>query len=167
MFRRFKENLESRQFQALLENVHGWRETCDQVTSICGQVLHDETVFQGDIGVALDKADRLLFQVRNFTSEARRLLRRRQQPDLAARLNQASNRIFELRNETTRFLIRCQGPGPLSGARPDEATRRGYYDRALQEIGFKARQLHAEVEGELSSIGNALQSWIVQTENKS
>jgi hypothetical protein len=155
--------MERRQSLAVLENVQGWRETCDQVTGICGQVLYDESVLQGDIGVALDRADRLLFQVRNYTSEARRLLRRRE-PDLAARLNQASNRVFELRNATTRFLIRCQGPGPLSGDRSDDATRRGYYDRALQEIGFNARQLHGEVEGELTAIGRALSSLIAQIE---
>jgi hypothetical protein len=159
MFSRFKAAIQRRQAQSYLENVHGWYQICDQVTGICGQVLHDESVRQRDIGVPLDKTDRMLFALRNYNSEARRLLHR-QDPALARRLDETSSQVFNLRNETARFLIRLQGPGSLLGGQSDDSTSLGYYNRALQDVGFNARRLHSELEGELIALWTALQSSI-------
>lgn len=162
MFQRIKATREKKQAQALLESADGWHAVCVQVIEICGQVLHDETVQQGDIGISLDKADRLLFQLRNQASEAGRLLRSLA-PALAPRLNLTTNRVFELRNDTARFLIRCQGPDPTAaGGQLDGVARRVYYDRAMQEVGIKARRLHTEVERDLHATWDDLQGWIAE-----
>jgi hypothetical protein len=155
--------LRRRQALAFLENVHEWHRNCDQVTEICGNALHDLSVIGGEIGVTLDKADRMLFALKNATSETNRHLRR-QEPALASQLVEASNHVFELRNETARFLIRCQGPDPTGGRQMDEAARRLFYDRAMQEVGFNARMLHAEVSKELEATWNGIQDIIAQAE---
>jgi hypothetical protein len=162
MFRRFRESLARRQEQAILDSVYGWHAVGVQVVEICGQVLHDETIHQGDIGVSLDKADRLLFQLRNQVADSTRLLRSRS-PELAAKLNQTTNKIFELRNEMARFLIRGQGPNPVSREQLDGFTRRQYHDRAMQDVGIKARELHTAAEDQLRAVWSDFQGWTVQT----
>jgi hypothetical protein len=159
MFRQIREALEKRRAQSFLDSSHSWHAACAGVIAICGQVLGEETIHQRDIGASLDRADRLLFQLRNHASEMRGLLSRGD-PDLAKKVGLTTNRVFELRNETARFLIRCQGPDPVSGAQFDAAARRLFYDRAMQEIGFSARQMHAAVQAEFLATWGGLESLI-------
>ncbi|MES0361674.1 MAG: hypothetical protein ABUK20_12215, partial [Anaerolineales bacterium] len=69
-----------------------------------------------------------------------------------------------LRNETTRFLIRSQGPGSMSGDESDDETLIIYYYRALEEAGFKARDIKVDLDRELGFIWRDLQSVIMQAE---
>lgn len=151
--------MEKRRAQAFLFSSHNWHAACAGVLAICGEVLGAETIHQRDIGASLDKADRLLFQLRNHASEMRGLLNRGD-PDLAKRVGLTTNRVFELRNETARFLIRCQGPDSVPGARFDTAARRLFYDRAMQEVGLNARLLHAAVLAEFLATWGRLEALI-------
>ena len=89
---------------------------------------------------------------------------RRRSPELAQRFDLACQQIFRLRNETTSFLIRSQGPGPMTGDEPDDEVRIIYYYQALEEVGFDARDLITDFDRELKSIWRDLQKIIVQEE---
>ena len=102
--------------------------------------LHNQTIIKKDIGYIVDTADRMLFHLRSCIPDSLRTLRRRNS-ELAQRFDKACQQIFRLRNETTRFLIRSQGPGPMTGDEPDDETRMIYYYQALEEVGFDARDL--------------------------
>ena len=80
---------------------------------------------------------------------------------------EASKNIFRLRNATVRFLVRSRGTGPFPVDRSiSDELRRTYYYRALEEVGYKARQLHQELDPEISSIWQELQALIAQAERK-
>jgi hypothetical protein len=53
----------------------------------------------------------------------------------------------------------------MSGEEPNEEARLVYYYRALDEVGFKARDLKKELDQELRSIWPELQVLIVQAES--
>jgi hypothetical protein len=52
----------------------------------------------------------------------------------------------------------------MSGDEPDDEVRIIYYYRALEEVGFNARDLKTELDHELKSILRDLQSVIIQAE---
>jgi hypothetical protein len=89
---------------------------------------------------------------------------RRRNPELAQRFDKASQLVYRLRNETIKFLIRSQDPGPMTGDEPDEEASIIYYYRALEEVGFNARDITMELDRELKSIWRDLQSVIIQAE---
>ena len=166
MLRRFFDLIERDRAQRFLESIHSWYQTTSTVSKICGEAVNNEDIASSDIGTVLDDVDRKLFALRNYISDSRSFLRR-QNPSLARRVTEASKNVFRLRNATARFLIRSQGTGPFPADRPmsDEA-RRTYYYRALEEVGYKARQLHQELDPEISSIWRELQGLIAQAERK-
>ena len=105
----------------------------------------------------------MLFHLRFFIPDSLGTLRRRN-PELAQRFDEACQQIFRLRNETTSFLIRSQGPGPMTGDEPDDETRIVYYYQALEEVGFNARDIKTNFDRELKSIWRDLQKIIAQEE---
>jgi len=156
--------MEKRQARGFLNGVQAWYHTCVKISELLGEALYDEAIGEKDIGVVLDKVDRMLFALRNEAADVRGFLRRKD-PRLAERVENASTQVFELRNETTRFLMRCQGPGPFMGSRElNGQTRMLYYYRALEEVGFKARQVNSALEGELKAIWRDLQRMILVAE---
>lgn len=163
MLRRLQKMLERRRARSFIESVHAWYQTSIEVSDVMGDALHDSEVAKKEIGFVIDKADRMLFSLDHYIPTARGGLRRRN-PDLANRLEKSCQKIYLLRNEMTRFLIRSQGPGPMSGEEPDDETRLVYYYRALNEVGFKARDLKKELDLEIRSIWRELQILIVQAE---
>ncbi len=64
-FQRMMHRFERRRVQEMLDILPVWYNTCLRVSEICGEALQDTDLVQGDIGVVLDKADRMLFQFRN------------------------------------------------------------------------------------------------------
>jgi hypothetical protein len=128
-----------------------------------GDALHDQSIIKQDIGSAIDTVDRMLLHLGFYIPDSLGTLRRRN-PDLAQRFDAVTKQIYQLRNETTIFLIRSQGPGPMSGDEPNEETRMIYYYQALDEVGFKARDLKANLDRELNVIWQDLQKIINQEE---
>jgi hypothetical protein len=157
------ERIEKRRAQTFVDSIPEWYQTCNQVSKLIGDALHEEPIARQDIGVVIDKADRLLMKLGFYIPSAHGLLRRRN-PDLARRFDITSQQVFRLRNETTRFLIRSQGPGLGAYGDADGEMRLVYYYRALEEVGFKARQIKRELDQELKSIWNELQVMLIQTE---
>jgi hypothetical protein len=135
------------------EDAREWHSACEKVLQLCEQALNDRDLIQGDIGVVLDEADRTLFHLRGVMGGVRRMLRR-DHPPLSRRVAQASERIFRLRNMTSRFLILSQGPGPMVAGDDliSQSTRETYYLRALEKHGFEARRIHAQAKQELPAI---------------
>lgn len=159
-----RSRIERNRARQILESVNAWYSTCKNVTTICGDALHDEAVLHGDIGEVIDRADRQLFQFRSHTGEARTAVKRQDQI-LAKRIDKLADDIYDLRNHTARFLIRGQGPGPFAGGEhQDEQQRQVYYQKALQEAGFQAREKKKAVDQELSSIWNEIQGILRRAE---
>jgi len=146
-----------------VENARAWYQTCKDVSEVMGDALHDQSIIDKDIGYMVEGVDRLLFQLRFYIPDSLGTLRR-WNPELAQRFDNANRLIFRLRNETTRFLIRSQGPGPMSGDESDDETLTIYYYRAFEEAGFKARDLKVDLDRELGFIWRDLQSVIMQAE---
>lgn len=164
MFSQITDFMEKRQARGFLNGAQGWYYTCIKICELLGDALYDEAIGEKDIGVVLDKVDRMLFALRNEAADVRGFLRR-QDRVLAERVENASTQVYELRNETTRFLMRCQGPGPVMGKRAMESqTRMLYYYRALEEAGFQARQVNTALESELKAIWRELQRVILVAE---
>jgi hypothetical protein len=134
------------------------------VTDLCDDALYNPEVCSDEIGIIVDQADSKLFKLRNEEAQCFRFLQRNNK-DLAQRHKKLSENIFRLRNETVRFLIRCQGPGPAALSQPMGEGEHGlYYYQALNEVGFNARRLRTDVDLELKSIWAELQSLIQQVE---
>jgi len=163
MFTKLDELIEKRRARSFVENARAWYQTCKDVSEVMGDALHDQSIIDKDIGYMVDGVDRLLFQLRFYITDSLGTLRR-WTPELAQRFDNANRLIFRLRNETTRFLIRSQGPGPMSGDESDDETLTIYYYRALEEAGFKARDLKVDLDRELGFIWRDLQSVIMQAE---
>jgi hypothetical protein len=127
------------------------------------RALHDRSIVEDDIGSVIDQVDRMLLHLGFYFSDSMGTLRRRN-PDLARRFKRTSQQVFVVRNKMTVFLIRSQGPGPMSGEETDEETRNIYYYQALDEVGFYARDLMAELDRQLTIVWMELQQVINQEE---
>ena len=158
------DRLRKRRLQGFLDDSQAWYRACNTVCRACGDALHDEDICDKDIGVVLDKTDRLLFGLRNNLMGTCRSLKG-QHPALVRRIREVSERVFHLRNQTSRFLIRCQGPvSPAIADRSGE--RRLHYQRALQEHGLPARDLHREIDQELKAVWSELQTVRIEAERR-
>ena len=163
MLSRIRTKIEKKRAQSFVTNVRAWYQTCIEVSEVMDDALHDQSIIKKDIGYIIDTADRILFHLRFYIPDSRGTLRRRN-PELAQRFDEACQHIFRLRNETTGFLIRSQGPGPMTGDEPDDDVRIIYYYQALEEVGFNARDLKKNFDRELKSIWRDLQKIIAQEE---
>lgn len=163
MFNWLKDSLEKRHARFFLDGVHAWYRACSRVIEIMGVALQDESAVNQDIGIILDKADRLLFGLRDTTADACRALRK-YDPSLALRLQRTSNQVYALRNEVTRFLIRAQGPGFPSVGQVKSVNRDQYYTQAMADIGFRARQMIVELDREMASLWAELQGLLTQAD---
>jgi hypothetical protein len=155
--------IERKRARSFVTNVHAWYQTCIEVSEVMDDALHDQSIIKKDIGYIIDTADRILFHLRFYIPDSLGTLRRRN-PELAQRFDIACQHIFRLRNATTSFLIRSQGPGPMTGDEPENEVRIIYYYQALEEVGFDARELKTNFDRELKSIWHDLQKIIVQEE---
>lgn len=144
-----------------------WHAACQSIVELYVEALNEDNPAQPDIGVVLDKTDRMLYGVRDHLGGLRAALNRRDRA-LSARVGKASERLYEIRNLTARFLIRAQGHTPhyLRQQELPDDTRQMYYLKAMQEVGFEARQAAIELRKELKSIWTALEPLISQAEEK-
>jgi hypothetical protein len=163
MFQGIRNRLEKKRAKSFVKNIHAWYQTCREVSQVMEIALHDQSIIKADIGYIIEAADRMLFGLRYYIPDSLGTLRR-SNPQLARRFDNACQLIYQLRNTTASFLIRSQGPGPMSGDEPDDEARIIYYYRALEEVGFNARQLKSDFDRELKSIWRDLQVIIIQEE---
>jgi hypothetical protein len=163
MLRGFRNRIAKRRAQTLQVSLQTWYATSVSVSEICGEALHDQVVIQSDIGSVLDKADRKLFQYRNDAGEARREVRRHD-PQLAKQIGVVTQQVYELRNMTAKFLIRAQGPSPFAGGRVEGDLQTVYYERALTEAGFQARDLKIQLDKSIRSLWPELEKLVRQAE---
>lgn len=148
MLKQWMDKYQRRRVQGMLDILPVWYNTCLKVSEICGDALHNEALIRADIGTVLDKMDRMLFQFRNDASDVRKAVQRFDQ-SLARRVERMTQQVFELRNATAKFLIRAQGPNPFAKSDQEGDSGAQYYQRALDEVGFKARQVKTELDREL------------------
>lgn len=163
MLKKVFDFIERRRAETFLEGIRGWYRTCNQISTEIGEALHDQDITHQDIGAVIDKADRLLLNLGIYIPEARGILRRRN-PQLAQRVDLTSRQVVRLRNEAARFLIRSQGPNPGTDDQSPDYFRQYYYYRALEEAGFRAREIKHRLDQDLKAIWRDLQIIIVQTE---
>jgi hypothetical protein len=152
--RKFFRKREARDFS---ENATGWHAVCQTISEMYVEVLHDDNPTRSDIGVVLDKTDRMLFALRDHLSALRPPLNRRDR-ELTKRVNKASEHLYELRNKTARFLIRAQGHTPtfMREGTTSPEVEQTYYLKAMQEVGFDARQAALALRKELKGIWEEL-----------
>lgn len=162
MFRQIIDRWQRKKHVRLGEDLRTWHQLCSDVTRICGEALHNEDIGGQEIGELLDKTDRMLFRLRETLPSSWRLLRRRS-PELARRVPELSDQVYCLRNQTSRFLIRCQGPAPLT-ARPEGGVRSAYYLQALETFGLEGRHIWRELEQELGVIDEDIQELVADLE---
>ena len=161
MFRQLLAQIEKNRTKRFVVNIQAWYKTCSLLTKTYGDALYDQDEFDTDIGIMLEKTDRLLFQLSSYTSEALGLLRRKE-PALAKKVNDLSTQVYRLRNGTTSFLIRSQRSRFFTSADPSQESMGGQaYYRALEEVGFASRRLQRELEKELKEIWVELQGPIL------
>lgn len=166
IFQRFRNFLENRRLQHFLENVHAWYRICSSVNGLCDEALNDPEMCKCDIVEMIDQADTDLFILLSRERGTQSYLRRNS-PKLAQRLDKISENIYKLRNETVRYLIRCQGPGSFVTEQAlSEAARSLYYYRALEEVGFSARRFQEQVDRELKTLWADMQAVIGQVERQ-
>jgi hypothetical protein len=162
MFRQIIDRWQRKKHARLGEDLRTWHQLCSDVTRICGEALHNEDIGGREIGELLDKTDRMLFRLREPLPSSWPLLRRRA-PELARRVPELSDQVYRLRNQTSRFLIRCQGPAPLT-ARPEGQVRSAYYQQALETFGLEGRRIWRELEEELGVIVEDIQELVADLE---
>jgi hypothetical protein len=162
--KRFLDYLARRRASLFADDAHQWHADCRKVLDLCERALHERDLPGGDIGVVLDEADRTLFHLRGPMGNVRRTLRR-DHSHLSRRVAQASDRLFHLRNLTSRFLIYSQGPGATVAGEGaiDAQARETYYMNALDSAGFEARRIRAEVAQELSDIWMEIRTILAQS----
>lgn len=163
MFARLAKFIERRRARSFVNNVRAWYQTCSDVSEVIGEILYDDKIGKMDIGYVIGHVDRLLLTLRYCIPEVQGGLKR-WNLDLAKRLEMTSQLVYRLRNQATSFLIRSQGPGPMTGYEPDEGERLVYYYQALNEVGFQARDIKKDLDGELKSIWRELQNFILKAE---
>lgn len=159
-----KSRWQKRSTENLAECLHLWYQTGVEVSEICGIALYDQSAVQADIGVLLDRADRKLFQYRNDASDARRRVGKYDKA-LAERISTITGQVYELRNQTTRFLIRSQGPH-LFVAEPDADRKDEYYQRSLYETGLNTREFKTALDKDMHALWVELEKLIQLAENK-
>jgi hypothetical protein len=161
MFRQILTRIEKNRTKKFVVNIQAWYKTCSLLTKTYGDALYDQYAFDADIGIMLEKTDRMLFQLGTYTSDALGLLRHKE-PTLAKKVDNLSTQVYRLRNGTTSFLLRSQGPLLLSDAEHRQERKGGQaYYRALEEIGFATRRLQRELEKELNDLWVELQGPIL------
>lgn len=164
MLRKLIDHLEKRRMRGFLNSIQNWYQLSKAVSDLCEDALYDPEVCSDEIGIIVDQADNSLFGLRNEEAECFRYLKS-YNIDLANRHKKLSENLFRLRNETVRFLIRCQGPGPaVINQYENKDHHKLYYYQALDEVGFEARRLRSQVNTDLQAIWEELQSVIQQVE---
>ena len=164
MLGRVKATVARNRARSFVKNARAWNETSKAISQVMDRALHDRSFVEGDIGYVIDQVARMLFHLGIYFSDSLGTKKRRN-PDLARRIKRTSQQVFVVRNEMAVLLIRAQGPGPMSGEDPDEETRNIYYYQALDEVGFYARDLMAELERQLNIVWMELQQVITQEES--
>src|SRR5512147_1367390 len=163
MWNRITGFFRKREAHEFSEHAAGWHKTCVSINDACVDALNTGTEAPPDIGVMLDKADKMLFAVRDHLAALRPALKRRDRA-LEKRVKNASDQLYEVRNKTASFLIRAQGHTPhflRSGEMPDDAQQ-AYYLKAMQEVGFEARQAALALRKELKGIWTVMHVMVTE-----
>jgi len=105
MLRGWRERWRRARQASAAENLQAWLDTAGTLLAACQDPLRSRSL-PPDIGVPLDRIDRLLMRFRSEAAVVRSPLRPR--PELAARVRLVTDGLFELRNQTCGFLLRWQ-----------------------------------------------------------
>jgi hypothetical protein len=141
----------------LVNSTHTWYATCRQISETCGKALFEANAIPEDVGQVLDQVDRTLFKLRDDASDTYKAVKHHDR-ELAQRIEHITQMVYRLRNQTTRFLLRAQGPGILALGRVDgEGWKQWYYLRALEEEGFGAREIKKKLDNEIKLLWNELE----------
>ncbi len=153
----YRERRELTRKQRIRESVQVWYETCLQISETCGETLFDPGAIPEDIGQVLDVVDLKLFRLRDNATDTLKAVKSHDRK-LASQVEQVTQLVYKLRNQTTSFLLRAQGPGILALDRDEaEGWRYIYYLRALDDAGFKAREIKKKLDIELMNLWHELE----------
>jgi hypothetical protein len=158
----FRERRDLARKRRIQENAFTWYETCLQISETCGEALFDPNAIPEDIGQVLDMVDLKLFKLRDTASDTLKAVKNHDRK-LARRVELVTQLVYKLRNQTTSFLLRAQGPGILAPDQTEvEGMRHWYYLRALDDAGFKARDIKKKLDIELKNLWHELEILLSQ-----
>lgn len=141
----------------MINSTHNWYATCRQISETCGKALFDANAIPEDVGQVLDQVDRILFRLRDDASDTYKAVKRYDR-ELARRIDHVTQLVYRLRNQTTLFLLRAQGPGILALDSADvDGRRHWYYLRALEDAGFGAREIKKKLDQEIMLLWKELE----------
>ncbi len=151
-YKQFREQRELTHRRRIRESVQIWYETCLQISETCGEALFDASAIPEDIGQVLDTVDLKLFRLRDNASDTLKAVKNHDRK-LARRVELVTQLVYKLRNQTTSFLLRAQGPGILASDQSEaEGLKHWYYLRALDDAGFKARDMKKKLDKDLKNL---------------
>lgn len=156
-YKEFKQRRETERKIRITETVCSWYETCVQISETCGETLYNAGSMPDDIGQVLDSVDLKLFRLRDSASDTLKAVKSHDR-NLARQVESVTQLVYKLRNETTSFLLRAQGPGIFAlDQAEDDGLKHWYYLRALDHAGFKARDLKKKLDKDLKILWNELE----------
>lgn len=157
MLRRWAETSHRRKAARAALALREWLAAARAVEQSCSRPLAASDLVP-DAAVLLIPVDRQLPQLRLHAAVLRGPLRRRDRA-LAARIGEATNLTFRLRNQTATFLLRAQDARRPGAARPGARSPQEARDRAHDQARAVAHELGARLEALESDVRTLLQIW--------
>lgn len=155
--------IEKRRAQSFMNNLRAWHQLVFVLIDLMDDVLYDQSIIQSDIGFIVESYDLVLSQMMCFSPGISRTLSHNNRT-LASQYDNICLKIGRLRNETTIFLIRSQGPCPEFGHKANDESRIDDYYQALSEVGFEARQLKGDLNSGIKTFWQDVQPIIKKAE---
>lgn len=130
------------QLRRAAADLEAWSDTAQAILDACQEPLRAPRL-AADIGVVLDRVDRLLMRFRNEFASARSALRGR--PELAVRVRRATDGLVRLRNDTCAFLLRARASQQLDDQGVVSIDARRNMDESRLQASRSARGMASEL----------------------
>lgn len=154
MFARWLEDIRLTRRARAADELEAWLTGVDTILKSCSASLKEENI-PADIGVTLDRLDRELLRYRNHASAAQGALRR-SAPELAPRLDMATENTYRLRNRTCAYLLRWQAFRRC----PPDSSRLVNARREMEKARLDTSRAARELTGALDALTPQLQALI-------
>jgi len=123
-------------------DLQAWSDTAQAILDACHDPLRAPRL-AADIGILLDRVDQMLMRFRIEFASAHPALRG--QPELAARVRQATDGLFRLRNDTCAFLLRARASQQLEDQGVVSVDARRSMDESRLQASRSARGMASEL----------------------
>lgn len=158
MIRQWIESSRRRAARRNAAALQDWLTSIETIMEACTSCLRDKGI-PSDIGVPLDRVDRELMRFRNHAAEVGHPLRRHSLT-LAARVAQATDRTFLLRNLTCAFLLRWRTAQQTDPGTDHALMARREMEEARLTAAESAHALRAEMRSLVPELRRTIALWM-------